>query len=135
MTSTAGFRRLDAASAPLAPQSRPAIRPIAARRSPTPSLFQWLTELRSPDSGRAGLASFVASRIARNDGGNRAAAEKLWFEIPRDRRLRFTALFCGFPCSGCLCREPFGGLENALHFQWVNCFNKKDIRKDSLWRS
>lgn len=29
-----------------------------------------------------------------NDGGNRAAAEKLGLQNPRDRRLRFTAWLC-----------------------------------------
>jgi hypothetical protein len=53
-TSTDRFRRLDAASAPSAPQSRLATRPIAARRSPTPSLSQRRSELRRPDGGREG---------------------------------------------------------------------------------
>jgi hypothetical protein len=34
--------------------------------APTPSLSQWRSELRRPDGGRAGLASFVGARIARN---------------------------------------------------------------------
>ena len=32
----------------------------------TPSLSQWRSELRRPDGGRAGLASFVGARTARN---------------------------------------------------------------------
>ena len=61
-TSTAGFQRLDAASALSATQSRLTTALLAAQRSPTPSLSQWRTELRSPDSERAGLASFVGAR-------------------------------------------------------------------------
>ena len=34
--------------------------------APTPSLSQWRSELRRPDGGREGLASFVGARIARN---------------------------------------------------------------------
>ena len=34
--------------------------------APTPSLSQWRAELRRPDGGREGLASFVGVRIARN---------------------------------------------------------------------
>jgi hypothetical protein len=73
-TSTDHLRRLDVASAPSAPQSRLATRPIAARRSPTPSLSQRRSELRSPDSERAGLASFVGARIARNGSDQWLAA-------------------------------------------------------------
>ena len=34
--------------------------------APTPSLSQWRSELRRPDGGREGLASFVGARISRN---------------------------------------------------------------------
>ena len=40
---------------------------------PTPSLSQWRSELRPPDSGRAGLASFVGVRSARNGCNQRLA--------------------------------------------------------------
>ena len=42
--------------------------------APTPSLSQWRSELRRPDGGREGLASFVASRIARNGSDQWLAA-------------------------------------------------------------
>ena len=61
-TSTDRLRRLDVASAPSAPQSRPHIRRIAAQRNPTPSLSQWRSELSRPDGGRAELASCVGAR-------------------------------------------------------------------------
>ena len=73
-TSTAGFQRLDAASALSATQSRLTTALLAAQRSPTPSLSQWRTELRSPDSERAGLASFVGARGEWNDKVEQLAA-------------------------------------------------------------
>jgi hypothetical protein len=45
----------------------------------------------------------------RNAGGNRAAAKKLWFQIRRDRRLRFTALFAD------ICARQ--GLKEVPHFR------------------
>ena len=42
--------------------------------APTPSLSQWRSELRRPDGGREGLASFVGARIARNAGDQWLAA-------------------------------------------------------------
>ena len=42
--------------------------------APTPSLSQWRSELRRPDGGREGLASFVGARIARNDKVEQLAA-------------------------------------------------------------
>jgi len=50
--STGRFRCLDAPSAPSASPSGLAIRPLAAQRSPLPSLSQWRSELRPPDRGR-----------------------------------------------------------------------------------
>ena len=73
----ADFRRLDAASAPSAPQSRLAIRPLAARRSPTPSLYQWRSELRRPDRGREELASFVRAPGEWNVGDQQLAIKGL----------------------------------------------------------
>ena len=42
--------------------------------APTPSLSQWRAELRRPDGGREGLASFVGVRIARNEKVEQLAA-------------------------------------------------------------
>ena len=45
--------------------------------APTPSLSQWRSELRRPDGGREGLASFVGARIARNGRDQRLATNEL----------------------------------------------------------
>ena len=61
--------------------------------APTPSLSQWRSELRRPDGGREGLASFVGARIARNDTVHPAAANDIDFKTRAAR---------GSVCNGLL---------------------------------